>query len=114
MENEGKNLKDSLQNSEAIALDLQNWKLHTEKQFETTTKALESMRYDLARNTSATLRCSADIQAVKSNTADVVTLLEVFKAGRKITVGLGTFALWCMSIISTVTLFVQAIRGKLW
>lgn len=114
MDEDFKNEKPPVVTPESIAVDLWHWKDYTMKQFETMNDALEIMRRDLSKNTTATLKYSNDIQEIKDNTSDMIALLEVFRAGKKITLGLGTLALWVMSFTSAVTLTIQAIRGKLW
>lgn len=118
------NVKPESVTPESIAMDLYHWKDYTIAQFNEVRDVLDKMNSALIKNTAATMRGSDDLKDVKGSIAelkdvkgsidDALAILQFLKASKRITIGLGTFALWFMSVVSSVTIIVQSIRGKLW
>lgn len=99
---------------EIVADDLALLRKYTVDEFRKGDERMDAFHLDLKANTTVTEKVGADMKALSEANAEVLTILQSWKAANSFMVWLGKLAIFIVSIAGTISITVAAAKGKLW
>jgi len=98
---------------EVVADDLALLRQYTIAEFRKGDERMNDFHRDLQANTQVTMKVDSGLGTLTDANAEVLNILQSWKAANSFMVWLGKLAIFIVSVAGTISLTISAIKGKL-
>ena len=98
---------------EIVADDLALLRQYTVEEFRKGDARMDAFHRDLQANTTVTMKVETGLKALTEDNAEVLSILQSWKAANHLMMWLGKLAIFIVSIAGTISITVAAAKGKL-